>query len=216
MRVKVCGIKNMMELEIAERYADETGVVAGCSSKRAVDFSLISKIISRARIPVFVVSARNTYEGWIEIIEKTSADYIQIHSEMKPEEVERIKKEYDVFVAKAFFVPSRSMNPASDAEKLEAEIHSYEVDRILLDTGCGTGSIHDFRVSRIIAGIFGIFLAGGLNSSNVREIADYVKPAGVDVSGGVEKDGKKSEELVREFVKKAKEYRNPYFCSKGD
>jgi phosphoribosylanthranilate isomerase len=59
--------------------------------------------------------------------------------------------------------------------------------------------MHDLRVSKIIAGNYDVILAGGLNAENVGEVVRYVKPAGVDVSSGVELNGRKDEKKIREF-----------------
>ncbi|RLI84126.1 MAG: N-(5'-phosphoribosyl)anthranilate isomerase, partial [Archaeoglobales archaeon] len=80
-------------------------------------------------------------------------------------------------------------------------------DYYLLDTGAGSGAIHDHRVSREVVKKLKaskVILAGGLNPDNVAEIAGYVKPFGVDVSSGVERNGKKDGKLVKTFVERAK------------
>jgi phosphoribosylanthranilate isomerase len=46
-----------------------------------------------------------------------------------------------------------------------------------------------------------VFLAGGLNPSNVAEAIDLVGPFGVDVCSGVRRDGKLNEELLAGFFR---------------
>jgi len=43
-----------------------------------------------------------------------------------------------------------------------------------------------------------------LNPENVCEVVNFVKPFGVDVSSGVERNGRKDEELVRKFVERVR------------
>ncbi|HID42198.1 MAG TPA: N-(5'-phosphoribosyl)anthranilate isomerase, partial [Archaeoglobaceae archaeon] len=65
--------------------------------------------------------------------------------------------------------------------------------------------VHDLRVSReIFRKVDNAILAGGLNPVNVRGIIEFVKPFGVDVSSGVEKNGVKDPELIRSFVEVVK------------
>jgi len=208
MFVKICGIRDLRELAMVENYADATGVVVECESKRRISLEKAKEIIENAKIPVFVVSTLRDFEGWSRVVERTEAKYVQIHTDsIDPIDVERLKREFDIFIMKAFKISRYSDNPEGEAEKLLAQIEQFEVDRILLDTGKGSGVTHDHRVSRIIARKFDIVLAGGLNPQNVAEIVRFVRPYGVDVSSGVENNGRKDEELIKRFVEALGEFR---------
>ena len=51
-----------------------------------------------------------------------------------------------------------------------------------------------------------IILAGGISINNIDEIMTKIKPAAIDVSSSLEKEpGKKDPELLREFIRIAKE-----------
>ena len=206
MFVKVCGIRDLKDLSIVESYADATGVVVECESKRRVSLDMAREIVENASIPVFAVSTLNDFDGWKKVMENTNVEFVQIHTDsIEPKTVEKIKSEFGVFVMKAFKVPMRSKDPEEDAENLIERIERFEVDRILLDTGKGSGLTHDYRVSRIVARKFDIVLAGGLNPENVCDIIEFVKPFGVDVSSGVEKNGRKDPKLISRFVERVRE-----------
>ncbi len=200
--LKICGVRNKEELKVVEKYADATGVVVS-ESKRRVSLDVARGIIEAARIPVFLVSTLNNFEEWRDLIDRTKAEYIQIHTDsITPNDVNRLKSEFDVYIMKAFKIPRSSKDVVKDAEKIISKIESYEVDRILLDTGKGSGKTHDHRISKIIAQKFDVVLAGGLNPENVSEITKFVKPYGLDVSSGVEKNGRKDEDLIVRFVER--------------
>lgn len=85
----------------------------------------------------------------------------------------------------------------------------------LLDSGAGSGKLLDVsNVKTILEDDpeLRIFLAGGLNPDNVAEAVKALGPLaerviGVDVSSGVEEDGKQSLDKIAAFVKNAKEIR---------
>lgn len=195
MKVKICGIKSIEELEMVEKYADFTGVVVKSNSRRCVDLNKARELLASSSIPVFAVSTAESLAEWEEIVARCECDYVQVHSEMPLEDFESLKSV--VGVMKAFFV-------GKSAEEIIRKIEAYSPHFILLDSGCGTGKTHDWSVSRKIARKYDVFLAGGLNQENVRRAVETVRPSGVDVSSGVEKDGQKDEILVREFVRRAK------------
>ncbi|KAJ0168311.1 Multifunctional tryptophan biosynthesis protein [Colletotrichum tanaceti] len=85
----------------------------------------------------------------------------------------------------------------------------------LLDSGAGSGKLIDVSsVKEILEkdAEIQVFLAGGLNPDNVLDAVKAVgefsnRIVGVDVSSGVEEDGKQSLEKIRSFVKSAKSFR---------
>jgi phosphoribosylanthranilate isomerase len=95
-------------------------------------------------------------------------------------------------------------------------VESY-VDAVLLDSGNpelpvkelgGTGRTHNWNISREIVDSIEtpVFLAGGLNTDNIAEAIETVRPFGVDVCNGVRTDGKLDPEKVRKFIDIVKQY----------
>ena len=81
---------------------------------------------------------------------------------------------------------------------------------ILLDSGNqklsvkelgGTGRTHNWSISKEIVESVNVpvFLAGGINPSNVSAAINEVKPFGVDLCSGVRTDDKLDENLVKKF-----------------
>ena len=93
----------------------------------------------------------------------------------------------------------------------EARSIAPMVDAILLDSGNqslavkelgGAGRIHDWTISKKIRESIDkpLFLAGGLNASNVSEAIEQVRPFGLDVCSGVRTQGRLDEEKLADFV----------------
>ena len=80
---------------------------------------------------------------------------------------------------------------------------------VLLDTGSqeafgGTGLTFDWDIARDVSLRHQVLIAGGLTPENVGQLISYVRPFGVDVSSGVERDGRKDASLIRAFVREAR------------
>ena len=88
--------------------------------------------------------------------------------------------------------------------------HLHEGAIVLLDpyvegTYGGTGRTLDWAVAADIASERPTVLAGGLTSDNVQAAVEQVKPWCVDVSSGVETEGKKDTSKIRAFIQNARE-----------
>jgi phosphoribosylanthranilate isomerase len=94
----------------------------------------------------------------------------------------------------------------------EAKRIAGQVDALLLDSGNpalavkelgGTGRVHDWRISRRIREEvpLPVFLAGGLNAANVQEAIQGVRPFGLDLCSGVQRDGRLDQRKLREFMR---------------
>ena len=89
-----------------------------------------------------------------------------------------------------------------------------EVDALLLDSGNpklaikelgGTGRVHNWKLSRSIVeqSPVPVFLAGGLNPSNVKQAIDEVQPYGLDLCSGVRTNGRLDPAKLEAFFKNA-------------
>ena len=92
------------------------------------------------------------------------------------------------------------VDTAADVAAAEAS----GADLVLLDAGeGGTGETFDWS---LLAGIRRpYFLAGGLHPGNVGQAVRRLHPFGVDVSSGIETDGKKDPAKMEAFVRAVRE-----------
>ena len=150
-------------------------------------------------IPPFVatvgVIVNEPMEKWVQYL--TYFDLIQMSGEETPEEIPLGQS-----IIKSFAV---------DENFTLKNMLSYKVRGYLLDAKIGkdhggTGKVCNWEKAREAVDTGKpIILAGGLNIDNVVEAIHKVRPYAVDVSTGVEEyPGKKDENLVREFIYRAK------------
>lgn len=151
-------------------------------------------------------------ENALELIETVAPDCAQIHSSVGIEVLETIRNKTDVLLHQVFSLPEKA---SVEDGKMIIENAGYMADSglldgIVLDTssahGGGSGKVHDWDVSRQIVSELDlpVIVAGGLNPDNVAFCVKYVSPYGVDVSSGVEKDGRKDRSLVCSFIENAR------------
>ena len=181
-RVKICGLTKVEDAQHAVAVgADAIGLVFYEKSPRNIsikDAAAISKAL-----PAFVSSValfKDADASFIEnILEKVPVDLIQFHGAEPAEFCRQFNKPY----IKAF-----AMHAESD---LSQQVESYhDAKAMLLDShapGEDGGSGETFDWSMIPDNLpLPMVLAGGLNSSNVAQAIQTVKPYAVDVSSGVE------------------------------
>ncbi len=197
MKVKICGITDLKTAQSAiNAGADAIGFVFA-ESKRQIEITEAKKIIeslpdSVLKIGVFVNETKETLES---IYEEVGLTHLQLHGDETPE----FCRSLSFPVIKALRVQSEK-----DVEK----IAEYDCDFILVDSpsgkyrgGNGTTFNWDLVKSKKIDNLI---LAGGLTIENVIPACSVVKPIMVDVSSGVETNGKKDEEKIKSFIKKVK------------
>lgn len=80
----------------------------------------------------------------------------------------------------------------------------YLLDTKVEDVYGGTGKSFSRQIAAGVAARLPVFIAGGLDPDNVAGVVDEVHPWGVDVSSGVEIDGKKDIGKIKEFISEVK------------
>lgn len=133
---------------------------------------------------------------------------VQLHADVRPEILGRIKATSPLRIIKSFVVGRESLSPAAFAQAYAPVCDAFITDTFDPQTQASgaTGLVHDWKISAELVSTSPrpVILAGGLTSANVREAILAVRPAAVDVHTGVESpDGAKTPELVQAFVRAA-------------
>ena len=211
VRVKICGLTNVDDaLFAAEAGADLLGMIFYPPSPRYVTIERAREIVRAVRDAGFervrlVGVTVNAPRYLLDLLlEDVGVDLIQLHGDEAPV----ILADYEGRAYKA-------LRPHTEEElDLDApwflDMGPREGPRLLIDAAIkgaygGTGSLANWDVARRLARRYPILLAGGLTPENVADAVRAVRPWGVDVSSGVEREpGKKDWEKVRAFIDSAK------------
>ncbi|MDV6035825.1 phosphoribosylanthranilate isomerase [Bacillus sp. SM-B1] len=204
MKVKICGVTNIETAKLACEYgADALGFVFA-ESKRKIAPGLAKEIIQE--LPANVLKVGVFVNESVEVIQKIADEcgltHVQLHGDEDNYQIKRLNIPS---------IKSLGVNSESDLKNAQA----YETDYILFDSPKekfhgGNGKTFSWELLAHMPKELRekTIVAGGLNTLNIEEAIRTIQPYMVDVSSGVETEGKKDVEKIKQFIKKAKE------CSK--
>lgn len=184
VRVKVCGITRIDDARIAVGLgASAIGLVLWASSPRAVSPDAARDIVAAlpghvVPVGVFVNESPARVD---EIAREVGLGAVQLHGDEHVEDYLGLSRPV-----------IRAVSPADDNE--EAWVTRLPDDVVVLvdahdpSRRGGTGRRADWERAARLAARRPIFLAGGLSADNVGEAIARVRPYGVDVSSGVERE----------------------------
>jgi phosphoribosylanthranilate isomerase len=209
VRVKICGVRRPEDARLASALgADAIGVLVGQAhpSGDFVDASTAAEILRELpeRVCGVLVSHLVDPSALLELIGQIGPGTLQIHSAMAPEAVQRIRRARpELQLHKAVHI--NIGNPLETIRSYESLVDGFVIDSCNPTTGQvgGTGLTHDWRISAALVRQTAqpLWLAGGLNPSNVAAAIAQVKPAGVDVNSGVKgADGTKNPQRLKAFI----------------
>lgn len=199
MKVKICGITDVdAAIAAVDSGADAIGFVFA-KSKRKIDVVNARDIAAELpndimKVGVFVNETKEEIDRIGRVVGLT---HVQLHGNESAD----FSKSLALPVIKALGIEGK--------DSLEA-IKDYPCEFLLLDGPKGkyqggNGLSFDWNILNE-QDLLGkkVILAGGLNEGNVLEAVRQVRPYMVDVSSGVETDGKKDLNKIKRFIDKVK------------
>ena len=198
IKIKICGLKRKEDIRyVNELKPDYIGFVFA-DSKRKVDKDTAKELKNLLdddimSVGVFVDEDINLVT---ELVEDKVIDIVQLHGNEDENYIRSLKDKLDndVSIIKAIKVKTR---------KDIIEGIKYDVDYLLLDTyveNMAGGSGKEFDKSLIPDDMNDFFLAGGLNADNLKETIVNYHPFAVDLSSGVETDGVKDKDKIKQVI----------------
>ncbi len=192
--VKICGMKDTRAVEASlEAGADAIGFVFANSPRRVTPEQAAELARpARGRALCVAVTQHPSPELLELIFELFRPDVLQTDSR----DFSRITLPAGV----AAWPVLRGWRRQEDTTALRPE------QRVLFEgPRSGSGQVADWSAARTLVDQCQLILAGGLLPANVEQAIGDVHPFGVDVSSGVEESpGRKSPELIGQFVSRAR------------
>ena len=197
MFVKICGITTEDDALLAVALgADAVGFVFA-PSKRQIGIDQARDIARRLPPEILTVGVFRDElpERVIDTVFAAGLKAAQL-SGHEPPAVTREVKSRVRFVIQAFAAGSSALDRAAE----------HGADVVMVDTPePGSGRVFDWTLIDGVSLRERVLLAGGLTAANVAEAISLVRPWGVDVSTGVERDpGRKDAVKMKAFIEAAR------------
>ena len=217
-RVKLCGMfRDEDVLAVAQARPDMCGFIVDfpkshrnvsadqlshlCDALDEAD-ALTAAAVATSGLPVSVhpiwrvgVFVDEPLDSLVRIVREGRIDLVQLHGSESNAYISELRHETGVGTIKAFRVRG---------EEDVAQAESSSADMVLLDNGQGTGESFDWSyVSRMHRPFI---LAGGLSPENVAQALSEAEPWGVDMSSGIETEGRKDPAKIKAAVHSVRHY----------
>lgn len=191
-KTKICGLKSMDDIsyvnELKPEYAGFVFLKGRARYVTPIQAAEMQRSLDPSITPVGVF-VNEPISQIASLFQNGIIRIAQLHGNENEAYVQELKNLCHCPVIKAFIIRTKE-----DVEKALA----FSCDYLLLDSGMGTGKTFDWTLIQQIKKPF--FLAGGLNPENVAEAIGLTHPYAVDVSSGVETDGKKDYSKIKNFL----------------
>ncbi|MEZ2410099.1 phosphoribosylanthranilate isomerase [Bosea sp. RCC_152_1] len=209
LTIKICGLSTPETLDAAlSGGADMIGFVFHPKSPRFVTPERAAELAAQARGKAEIVALIVDWDEKraADLVELLKPDRLQLHGSESPELAAAIASASGRPVMKALGVAT-----AADLDRVPP--YAAVVDRILLDAKPpkdaafpgGHGRAFDWTLLTGLDPALRFMLSGGLDPANVAEAIRVARPAGVDVSSGVERaPGVKDPARIAEFIASAR------------
>jgi phosphoribosylanthranilate isomerase len=201
IKIKLCGLSRLQDIDYVNEFKpDYIGFVFAQSRRQVTPvFAVDLRKKLRSDIKAAGVFVNENIETLVKTALSVNLDIIQLHGDEDEEYIERLRKKLIGF---EIWKAARVIDEDSIvmAEKLPC-------DRLLLDTFSpsaygGTGCSANLDVIANVESCLNksFFLAGGLNYSNILSAIQKTNPFGVDISSGIETDGLKDRDKIKELI----------------
>ncbi len=209
-RIKLCGLMRPCDIEAANELMPEyVGFVFAPGSRRCVtkEQAAALKALLSPEIMAVGVFVDEKPETVADLLREGIIDMAQLHGREDAAYIRRLRALTRRPLIQAFRMGAadaaaeRDVADAATAEDGGSNVLAAEesaADLVLLDSGAGCGRTFHWELAKQVKRPY--FLAGGLDAKTVGSAIRLLHPFAVDVSSGIETDGRKDREKMAAFV----------------
>ena len=200
MKGKLCGLRRMEDIRYVNEFKpDYVGFVFAQSRRQVtpVQAAALRKALA-ASIPAVGGFVNEAPETVAQIARDVSLNAVQLHGDEEAAYIARLRA---LLPTGTSLWKAVRVQTESDLQRAQ----SYGADLVLFDAFSkdaygGTGKTADWSLFGRVSPSRPFFLAGGLHAGNLQEAVRRVHPDGVDLSGGIETDGVKDREKIKQIL----------------
>ncbi len=200
-KVKICGLRDREEARLVCRFMPDYVGLVFAPGKRTVDTVRAGEILDEVPAGIQTVGVLVNMEPGraAALREMLGLDILQLHGDETLEDMKALGGRI-----------WKMLHPGTDPETVWRTLQVAE--RVLMDSGNrkqrgGTGKVFDWSLLENCDWNDRLVLAGGLDPDNVRQALETVRPDVVDVSSGVETDGRKDPDKVRRLIMEVRSWK---------
>lgn len=196
MIVKICGLLEPADAEAAGGLgADMVGVILAPSHRRRT-LNQAAKIFDAAALHVERVGV---------FVDETIA---AVHEAIVVCQLDRVQfggVESSEYCRTFGTLAIKTMRLPRDREAFaDFNTSLFHLDTPSDQRAGGTGQPWDYALAQAVTHLYRVLLGGGLTPENVSDAIDLARPYGVDVSSGVETNGKKDPDKIELLIQNAR------------
>ena len=211
--VKICGISDIASAIAASQAGTNYLGMVFAPSRRQISPENALKIVEaifqlNSRPQIVGVFVNQPADEVNQIVDYCRLDWVQLSGDENWDYCKKISTP----IIKVFHISPN----ASQTEISRAVYRGYTfvppkqliclLDSTTAGTYGGTGTPFHWQVAKTVASKLSVMIAGGLTPENVGELLQLTQPWGVDVSSGVETNGKKDAIKIKAFIEMVRKF----------
>lgn len=211
-KIKICGITRKEDILSVNKFIPEYIGFVFAESRRKISpkqAARISEGLDR-RIRKVGVFVNEKVDEVVSVVKLCGLSAVQVHGDETFDYFENLRGKLEHAAGSGIRTHIWKALRVKDYSSLK-DLTGFKADAYVLDAYVegsygGAGQTFNWDIAALAKSYGKIILAGGLDKNNVLKARDCVQPYALDVSSGVETDGYKDENKIRDFICVSRSY----------